>query len=53
MAESRFADIRWHGQMINAAGVAQTVRFCVLLVGQKLPVCGESAGAETVPRSDI
>lgn len=35
------------------AGVAQTVRFCVFLIGQKLPVCGESAGTGTVPRSDI
>lgn len=42
-AQSRFTDIHWHRQVISAAAVAQTVRFCVFLIGQKLLVCGESA----------
>lgn len=42
-------DTRWHRRVISAPGVAQTVSFCVFLIGQKLSVCGESAGEGQFP----
>lgn len=53
LAEPRLTGSHWHRQRIGSAGVVQTVGFWVYLIGQKLPVCGESAVTRTAPGADI
>lgn len=48
-AELRCTDTRWHRRLISAPGVAQTVRVCAFLTGQKLSVCGEPACTGQLP----